>query len=974
MPFEQRHDGEPDGSDVASDDQGGGPRLDRRQMLVGLAGGGLAGLAGCMEEIDDNDFEADPVSIPLEELERLGLEQVAEDEIVFEEERTIDDEDVSAEMTSHVVGYEATGEAGGEAQFQTTRDVGADEVLVMIPGEAILDADEDVVGELSEVGRLILPGEMLVGEDGMLQTGEYPITPTATDVFFPGGLAGPFEEHDLDELQHAIEDDVMPPHEGILLPKRGLLSEDLQAVPFEALVDALDQGVSEEQVGRLLENSVLTPGWDHYPDEEGMYEELLEEGVVMVSGTEYLPWDDILIPEDTVIDGDFADGDTFVPGWQDVTQEDALFVEGTGGIENHHEIEVGRLELLEAGGFILPAGSWEGTAADVIGFPFQRLFGTEGGYVVPGSAGFLTGPVPYLEGDAPLDTGRMALLVPDGSIGKEMQTFGSQAFEPGEMPMVLFHRSALDGEVESAPLPPGIDHDEIDYTGDDERIDLPLPDGETTFDSDDSGYGFELPADLDSGDTFHLSQGGFVVSVEDFFGGAFDYDPPELAEMNVAVMMPPHEGILDSGDEFTQADENWDIDPFDAGDTVDADFVVAPFDRQFDLQVEVSDHGAEFPVEEVEVGRLEEASLGVTMLVDDEGRASPMSYAAGETLAGDQDRVTLSQHAVVLPSLTDGDSGEDTILQPHMSPMDPGTFVGWLSPNRNAVFFPEDVTDAARRLDEAQVLEAGAEVPAEEVLFYFPTEVAEPEPRWWDIDQQAYSWLVGDTTVGRLDVSASPAMGYEFDEHEPGHMPDGHGFEPTAVVEMPAGGTFSRPDVEGVATRDWSPGVPDYSPGVPDYSPGVPDYARWRTGAFATPRAEVMGEPLNPLVDKSTPEILTSGDELTGRLSPWPPDDLLRGPERLGSTTGRLFGEEAGRVSIETYAAIAGSEEDPEFGVSHVGRLETDGDLVFVTGTSTWDVDDVGPQFVGDDGYVTEDELEASAEAAAELFEAFEQE
>ncbi|MCW8172661.1 hypothetical protein D8S78_11335 [Natrialba swarupiae] len=109
------------------------PRVNRRRMLAGLAGTGLAGFAGCSEltELTEHTFEADLVAVPPDGLERFGLE-VEDDEIVVEEERTVGGEDVRAEMTSHVVGYETTGEAGGEAQLRTTRDVAAEEVLVTI--------------------------------------------------------------------------------------------------------------------------------------------------------------------------------------------------------------------------------------------------------------------------------------------------------------------------------------------------------------------------------------------------------------------------------------------------------------------------------------------------------------------------------------------------------------------------------------------------------------------------------------------------------------------------------------------------------------------------------------------------------------------------------------------------------------------------------------------------------------------------
>ena len=371
MTFDSRQ----DGPDLVSDDQSRGLRLDRRQMLVGLAAGGLGALAGCTQT---RQFEADRVSIPSDDVEQFGLEQIEEDEIVVEEERTIGDEDIRAEMTSHAVTYEATGDTGGEARLRTTRDVAAGEVLVMTPGKAFLDADEDVVGELGEVGRLMLPGEVLVEDGEFIGAGWADSLHPAALVLFPE-VEGDYDEGDLGELRHAIEDDVMPPHEGILLPKRGLLSEDLEAVPVEALEDALERGISGEHVGRLLENSwVMLP--DPNPSFSNEQPELLEQGVVMIPGSKFVPaGEDInfipdndenpFIPgndENPFIPGndenpfDFADGDERI----DVFDDGAALVRGTGGIEDRHEIDVGRLELLEQGGFILPEGSWEAVESD----------------------------------------------------------------------------------------------------------------------------------------------------------------------------------------------------------------------------------------------------------------------------------------------------------------------------------------------------------------------------------------------------------------------------------------------------------------------------------------------------------------------------------------------------------------------------------------------------------------------------------
>ncbi|MCW8172665.1 hypothetical protein D8S78_11355 [Natrialba swarupiae] len=45
---------------------------------------------------------------------------------------------------------------------------------------------DDAIDEVLDVGRLMLPGDALLGDDGTLETGEYPaseLTPTATDVF-----------------------------------------------------------------------------------------------------------------------------------------------------------------------------------------------------------------------------------------------------------------------------------------------------------------------------------------------------------------------------------------------------------------------------------------------------------------------------------------------------------------------------------------------------------------------------------------------------------------------------------------------------------------------------------------------------------------------------------------------------------------------------------------------------------------------
>ncbi len=135
-----------------------------------------------------------------------------------------------------------------------------------------------------------------------------------------------------------------------------------------------------------------------------------------------------------------------------------------------------------------------------------------------------------------------------------------------------------------------------------------------------------------------------------------------------------------------------------------------------------------------------------------------------------------------------------------------------------------------------------------------------------------------------------------------------------------------------------------------------------------------MGQTLNPVADSSSAELLTDEEtrSFVGRLGlDGVEDGWVEGPEHVNSETGRLLGED---TPVETFVGLTGSREDPEFAIVHVGRLETGDDVVFAAVSSTTEVDQVGRVFVGDDGYVTEGDLEAGIETSLELFGTIERE
>ena len=360
MKFDLRQGGDLDGTHPAGDDRGEVPRLDRRQMLIGLAAGGFAGLAGCMDQLTDHEFEADPVRIPSDDVERFGLQQVEEDEVVVEEERSIGGQDIRAEVTSHVVGYEAAEETGGEAQFRTTRDIAPEEVVVTVPLPQLQALEDDVLEEF-ETFNSLHPGIILFDDDGRIDdavTREL----SGVSVLFPGDMWDSFEGKEIHDALVPVDD--IPPFD-FDFPS----ANDTLAVEVGHLQEALDRDVPEAQVGRLLENSMLLA--DSETLDEGFSNIVPQLGIAMFPGDMWFPGDtwlsgDTWFPSDTWYPAGWSDW--YPAGWSDwfpednwLIDSDAAFVDSSAVVK-HEDIEAGRLDLLEDGGVLFPGDMWEEVA------------------------------------------------------------------------------------------------------------------------------------------------------------------------------------------------------------------------------------------------------------------------------------------------------------------------------------------------------------------------------------------------------------------------------------------------------------------------------------------------------------------------------------------------------------------------------------------------------------------------------------
>lgn len=140
-------------------------------------------------------------------------------------------------------------------------------------------------------------------------------------------------------------------------------------------------------------------------------------------------------------------------------------------------------------------------------------------------------------------------------------------------------------------------------------------------------------------------------------------------------------------------------------------------------------------------------------------------------------------------------------------------------------------------------------------------------------------------------------------------------------------------------------------------------------GALSTPKARVLSEVRNPLATLRAQQLLTEEGAL------WFREPVgLGGVDRTWKPT-RLLGERTEILGEDVWftvrAGLVDVDADPSVLSVYYANLELDGDVVFLVAVRQWAVDATDRPFVGEDGYLTEDELAADVESVTEAFNLF---
>ena len=600
----------------------------------------------------------------------------------------------------------------------------------------------------------------------------------------------------------------------------------------------------------------------------------------------------------------------------------------------------------------------------------EALLGPSGGVAVPANMlGMTGGPATFIgsgggagSGKAVIDPNQTAVLVPEETYLSE----GGTAAGDAGVPLVVTGRPELEPVI---PLPGG--ETSIDLP--DERTErLALLDGRrpvgrldehtwpTRYEPQLDGYLF--PGDhWFPGDTFDDVQVAF------FPGDAFD---------DVEAFFP--------GDAFEP--EQWGAEPFSAGETIEADVIVAP-PPVFTPTVDISAR-PEIPIEEADVGRLDETTAGMMMMIGEDGDIAPVAAFPGCHLFPSE-TFTITQSAALVPldELYPGDMWDE----------------------QHALFFVEE--EAVGRLEGVRVLEPGSAVQAEGTMVFFPGDSWFPGDTWFPGD----SWFPsetfdddfvqpgdtrifpgdafvqpGDTRIFPGDAFAEFQLGAgftaatEFSEAFPGDaFFPGDSFTPVGAIHyslswgssadvMPQVGEFlpayvnSAADATGVSWGAMAMQHGDAAIGIEASSTTI--------GGVSTPTASVMGQSLNPVANMSPSELLTDPEArllLASAGVDGLDGDWFEGPDELASMDAPVANL-SGSHQISSYAGLTGSADDPTVVFVHLALAETDADdLVVLAASRSSEVDQIDLEYVGDGGYLRESTFEDDVDHVQDVFESF---
>lgn len=140
---------------------------------------------------------------------------------------------------------------------------------------------------------------------------------------------------------------------------------------------------------------------------------------------------------------------------------------------------------------------------------------------------------------------------------------------------------------------------------------------------------------------------------------------------------------------------------------------------------------------------------------------------------------------------------------------------------------------------------------------------------------------------------------------------------------------------------------------------------------YVTPTAEVFREMRNPLATLREPHVLRNPEGrwfleasgIAGTENEW-----TRRPQLLNSARTDVFGGIDNRV--RGYAGIIEADGNPTVVFANLTKLELEEDVMFGMAYNQWEVDDPDREFVGEDGYLTNEEWETEIAHAVEGLDA----
>lgn len=152
------------------------------------------------------------------------------------------------------------------------------------------------------------------------------------------------------------------------------------------------------------------------------------------------------------------------------------------------------------------------------------------------------------------------------------------------------------------------------------------------------------------------------------------------------------------------------------------------------------------------------------------------------------------------------------------------------------------------------------------------------------------------------------------------------------------------------------------------YEQQTDDGAGLTIGFLSTPKANVMFEERNPLAELSAQRLLY--DEQVNWFRE--PTGLVSIDSVWNRNSTRLFGNRIDVLGesmfLTSRAGFASSDDDTAVAYVHYGKVELDDTVVFACAIRQWPVETTDRPYVGEDGYLSEAELDADVDDISAVF------